>query len=136
MTPTFITAAFCFVRDGRLLTVRKAGTQRFQLPGGKIDPGETPWQAAVREVSEEIGLDCSGAEQVPLGEFTDKAANEPGATVRATVFVGALTATDSPKPLAEIAELRWYPLDAAPAPELAPLLARKVIPALRAHRAG
>lgn len=132
MTPTFITAAFCFVRDGQLLTVRKAGTHRFQLPGGKIDPGETPWQAAVREVSEEIGLDCSGAERVMLGEYTDDAANEPGATVQATVFLSTLADTDSPQPLAEIAELRWFPLEADPAPELAPLLARQVLPALRA----
>lgn len=131
-----MTAAFCFVRDHRLLTVRKAGTQRFQLPGGKIDPGETPWQAAVREVSEEIGLDCAGTEPVPLGEFTDEAANEPGATVQATVFVGTLAETDAPQPLAEIAELRWVPLDAAPVAELAPLLARQVIPALRARLAG
>ena len=54
---TFVTAAFCLVRDGRLLTVRKAGSVRFMLPGGKIDPGESARAAAVREVMEEVGLD-------------------------------------------------------------------------------
>ena len=26
-------------------------------PGGRSDPGETPWQTALREAEEEIGLD-------------------------------------------------------------------------------
>ncbi len=36
----------------------------WDLPKGKIDPGETPEQAAVREVQEETGL-----QQVQLGDF-------------------------------------------------------------------
>lgn len=29
----------------------------YQFPGGEIDPGETPFSTAIREVREEIGLD-------------------------------------------------------------------------------
>ncbi len=36
-------------------TMRAHGGQ-FALPGGKIDPGETPIQAAIRECEEELGL--------------------------------------------------------------------------------
>ena len=103
---TFVTAAFCLVRDGRLLTVRKAGSSRFMLPGGKIDPGESPREAAVREVMEEVGVDVSGGGE-PLGRFHDVAANEPDAWVDATVYVTHLRHRHAPAPLAEIAEQRW-----------------------------
>jgi 8-oxo-dGTP pyrophosphatase MutT (NUDIX family) len=32
-------------------------TGQIALPGGRCDPGETPWQTALREAHEEIGLD-------------------------------------------------------------------------------
>ncbi len=46
------------MRDGRLLVIhrRKNGDAYDALPGGKLEPGETPEQAAVREVDEETGL--------------------------------------------------------------------------------
>jgi 8-oxo-dGTP pyrophosphatase MutT (NUDIX family) len=47
------------MRDGKLAAVRvmRRGEQPyFDLPGGGIDPGETPQAAAVREFGEETGL--------------------------------------------------------------------------------
>ena len=41
---------------GRVLLVRRADDRRWAMPGGWVDPGETPAQAAVREVFEETGL--------------------------------------------------------------------------------
>ncbi len=50
----------CFiVRDGRVLLIRKKrgiGAGKINGPGGKVDPGESPLQAAVRETEEEIGV--------------------------------------------------------------------------------
>ena len=44
------------VRDGELLLIATAGGRRWQLPKGRIEPGESPEQAAVREVREETGV--------------------------------------------------------------------------------
>lgn len=133
--PTFVTAAVCIVHDGRLLTVRKSGSLRFQLPGGKIDPGETPIEAALREVHEEVGLALSRDEAEPLGRFHDVAANEPGCHVDATVFTADLPDGPGPAPRAEIAEQRWLPIDDDLPGDLAPVLANHILPALRARRA-
>ncbi len=128
---TFVTASVCVVRDGLLLTVRKRGTSRFMLPGGKLEPGETPVDCAVREAAEEVGLDLSAADLVELGDWTADAANEPGALVHSTVFVAPPSRPDQPEPVAsgEIDELRWQPLGDR-SPDLAPLLATYVLPAL------
>ncbi|RJL27132.1 NUDIX hydrolase [Bailinhaonella thermotolerans] len=44
----------------RLLLVFNRGRRCWELPGGQIDPGETPRQAAVRELREESGLHVPG----------------------------------------------------------------------------
>ena len=53
--------ADALVRDarGRVLLVRRADDGRWAMPGGWVDPGETPERAVVREVAEETGLRVS-----------------------------------------------------------------------------
>jgi 8-oxo-dGTP diphosphatase len=47
--------------DGSVLlaerTARQISPGFWELPGGKIDPGETPAQAAARELAEEVGIE-------------------------------------------------------------------------------
>ena len=47
------------VRDGKILMERVFyfGREFYTVPGGGIEPGETPEQAAIRELKEECGLD-------------------------------------------------------------------------------
>lgn len=54
-------------RNGQVLVVSSRKWGGFSLPGGKIDPGETPDQAAVREFREETG--CEIVDLKPLGEI-------------------------------------------------------------------
>ena len=121
-----VVAAVAVVRDGHVLTVRKRGTSRFMLVGGKPEPGEDPLATAVREAREEVGLEVGEAEL--LGEFVSEAANEPDHVLHSTVFL----ADPEGEPLAagEIAEMRWTPLDDA-GDHLAPMLEREVLPRLR-----
>jgi 8-oxo-dGTP diphosphatase len=114
--------------QGRLLTVRKAGTKVFMLPGGKREPGEDDLAALARELREELGVTLVSAD--PVGVFEAAAANEPGARVRShpyrVVVAGDIAAA------AEVAELRWID-PAAPGAPLAPLLEREILPALRSR---
>lgn len=59
--------AAVIVRQGHVLMVRERGRgptgrhdgqEYWTLPGGGISPGETPEEALVREVREEVGLSC------------------------------------------------------------------------------
>lgn len=48
--------ALCRDEAGRVLLVKEADSGRWSTPGGAIQPGESPEQAAIREVEEETGL--------------------------------------------------------------------------------
>ncbi len=106
---------------GRVLTVRKSGTTRFMLPGGKPEAGEDLRETAVRELAEEVGLELHGDDLDDWGIHTDVAANEPGMMVRAGVYAWRLRSLVPLAPAAEIAELRWMEID-RPEGDLAPLL--------------
>jgi 8-oxo-dGTP diphosphatase len=77
------------IRDGKVLLIHKKlglGAGKINGPGGRIDPGETPLQAAVREVQEELMVTPPGVREAGelLFQFTD------GHSIHRYVF----TATD------------------------------------------
>ncbi|MDX5373122.1 MAG: NUDIX domain-containing protein [Pseudomonadaceae bacterium] len=123
-------AAACLLDDrGRLLLVRKRGTRAFMLPGGKIEPDETPLAALSRELQEELQLNLAPSALQPLGRFRAPAANEPATEIDARVYLARL-----PHPVqaaAELEELRWHTLHLTDVDDLAPLLHLHVLPALR-----
>jgi len=43
--------------DGRVLLVEPSYKAHWEIPGGAVDAGESPWAAARREVREELGID-------------------------------------------------------------------------------
>lgn len=49
---------------------------RVEVPGGKVEPGETPAEAAVREAQEELGVDLAGP-LLYLGDFDHEHAGIP-----------------------------------------------------------
>lgn len=77
--PTFIPVVAALIRDaaGRMLLQRALPGKRhagmWELPGGKVDSGETPRAALVREIREELGIALSEEALAPAG-FAD----EPG----------------------------------------------------------
>ena len=133
-TQTLTIAGVCFLdATSRLLTVRKRGTHKFQLPGGKLESGESPLAAALREVAEEILVELRPEDLTLLGSWTAPAANEENTTVDATIFVSSLIV--APVASAEIDELQWVDLadDPAASEHFAPLLRAHVFGALSAR---
>ena len=56
--------------DGRVLLAQrpegKALAGLWEFPGGKVDPGERPEQALIRELKEELGIDTEASCLAPL----------------------------------------------------------------------
>lgn len=48
--------ALIFDASGRLLILKTTYKKGWSLPGGQIEPGESPWEACRRETLEECGL--------------------------------------------------------------------------------
>ena len=129
MTDPLIRIAAALIEDdqGRVLLVRKRGTKSFMQAGGKIEPGETPFEALRRELDEEIGFTLAAADATYLGRCHAAAANEPGRQVEAELFrirvptrefIGA----------AELDAVLWVAPAEALALDLAPLTRDHVLP--------
>ena len=70
-TPIVLVAAVALVdADGRVLLARrppgKAMAGLWEFPGGKVGNGETPEQALIRELREELGIDTEQSCLAPL----------------------------------------------------------------------
>jgi 8-oxo-dGTP pyrophosphatase MutT (NUDIX family) len=67
--------------QGKLLLVRKSMDDphqpgRWEFPGGRMEDGETPDEALIREVREEVGLDVLPG--MPLALWSWRLGKEPG----------------------------------------------------------
>ncbi|WP_281260525.1 NUDIX domain-containing protein [Pseudosporangium ferrugineum] len=55
-TPRIAAGALFFDDDGRILLVKPSYKDGWEIPGGYVEPGESPRAACIREIEEEIGL--------------------------------------------------------------------------------
>lgn len=98
-------------RPGEILLIRKKrglGAGKINGPGGRIDPGETPVQAAVRETREEVGLSVADPREAGSLCFQFADGHSIHCTVfTATVWSGELVETDEALPF-------WHPVEAIP----------------------
>ncbi|GAA2061290.1 NUDIX hydrolase [Williamsia deligens] len=131
--PIVVSAAIIRDATGRILLVRKRGTTRFMMPGGKPEPGESPLDTVVREVAEEVGIDLDPATVESWGRIKAVAANEADTVLLADVFdCGTVDGDGSHITVAaEIAELRWHDVTDDDRDDLAPLFVDDVLPILR-----
>jgi 8-oxo-dGTP diphosphatase len=109
-------ANLCFIqKNGRVLLIRKKrglGAGKINGPGGKIEPGETALESAIRETREEIGVTPLEIEERGIlhFQFVD------GYSLVCTVFVandfdGEPVETEEATPI-------WFSCDALPLAEM------------------
>jgi 8-oxo-dGTP diphosphatase len=92
------------VRDGCVLLVHRAHYGDWSLPKGKLDPGESWEEAALREVEEETGLRCELGDEVGRTYYLDSRGRDK------EVRYYLMTADGEPVAQNEIDEVRWVPL--------------------------
>ncbi|MEV2213026.1 (deoxy)nucleoside triphosphate pyrophosphohydrolase [Streptomyces sp. NPDC050997] len=105
MTERIVVVGAALLDGGRLLAARRSAPPelagRWELPGGKVERGETPEAALVRELGEELGIAAAPLERVP-GEWPLKAPY-----VLQVWTARLLPGSGGPQPLQDHDELRW-----------------------------
>ncbi|MCQ9131042.1 MULTISPECIES: (deoxy)nucleoside triphosphate pyrophosphohydrolase [Streptomyces] len=109
MTERIVVVGAALLDAGRLLAARRSAPPelagRWELPGGKVEPGERPEAALVRELREELGVDAETVGRVP-GEWP----------LRPPYVLQVWTArlrpgSAAPRPLEDHDALRWLAPD-------------------------
>jgi 8-oxo-dGTP diphosphatase len=89
---------------GELAVVYRPKYDDWTLPKGKLEPGESWEQAALREVEEETGLVCELRDELGSVSYTDRHGRPKTVRYwRMVVRVGEF------QPNREVSELRWLP---------------------------
>ncbi len=112
-------ATLCYLQQrNKILLLRKAqglfGEGRWNAPGGKMLPGETPERGAAREMREETGLKVSGLRFQAILNFY-LADSE---TLDQTVFLFTCKRSSGRMRRSREGELRWFPINALPYDEM------------------
>jgi 8-oxo-dGTP diphosphatase len=123
-------AAGVIVKDRKALVEKSKNKDFFLAPGGKIEPGETPKQALVRELKEEFDIDVIESDLEFLNTFYDKAAGQEHLILREDVFV-VKKWLGEPRPNSEVEKIAWINSSISNDMKLGSTYANKIIPLLK-----
>jgi 8-oxo-dGTP pyrophosphatase MutT (NUDIX family) len=94
------------VLDGKVLSTKSKGKDKYYLPGGKREHNETDQETLIREIQEELSVEIEAESIKYLGTFKAQSDGEiEGVIVKMTCYqadyFGDLSANN------EIEEIRW-----------------------------
>lgn len=108
MEKTFIDKlAFIELRDRKILETQSRGKDKWYIPGGKREEGESDTEALIREVKEELLVDIIPETITHYGTFEAQAHGKPeGTVVRMTCYTAKYNGELSPS--AEVERFDWF----------------------------
>ena len=124
--PNITKIGLAVVDRGKILVVRKRGTNILILPGGKPEQGEEDLATLLREITEELSCSIDEKTITYLGTFSDQIADLANTTVTIRLYGGNLIG--NPTPSSEIEHLVWLDLTTPNIDCLAPSLTNSIIP--------
>ncbi|MEE8440399.1 MAG: (deoxy)nucleoside triphosphate pyrophosphohydrolase [Spirochaetia bacterium] len=112
-----VSTAALIARNGAFLFVRRPTggdlSECWELPGGKVEPGELPEEALRRELTEELGIEARIGDLAARSRFEHRGMSFELLAFRTTADLGTMK-------LREHTEFCWRTPSAALALELAP----------------
>jgi 8-oxo-dGTP pyrophosphatase MutT (NUDIX family) len=94
--------------DVEVILVHRPRYDDWSLPKGKVDPGETDEEAALREVQEEASVEARIGPELPTTTYLDRSGKQKRVRYWAMTVAGG-----DPLGAHEVDEARWVPLPEA-----------------------
>src|SRR3954451_19300115 len=94
-------------QEGRILICQRTPAQshplKWEFPGGKVEPGETPAEGLARELEEELGISGATGDEITRYEFT-----YAGRPTVLLIFIQVTSYTGAPRNRI-FHDMRWEP---------------------------
>jgi 8-oxo-dGTP diphosphatase len=98
--------AWIELKDKSILSTKSYGKDKYYIPGGKREIGETDEQALLREIGEELSVTIDNKSLNHIGTFEAQAHGHPeGVIVKMTCYSGKYSG--ELKASSEIEEIKW-----------------------------
>lgn len=99
--------AWIEIKDNSILLTKSYGKDKYYIPGGKREVGETDEQALIREIYEELSVTIDKSTLTFIGIFEAQAHGQPeGVFVKMTCYSGDYSG--ELKASSEIEEIDWF----------------------------
>ena len=116
-TGEILVVGAAIISEDKCLVAQRSDTMsmpgKWEFPGGKVEPGESPQQALVREINEELAIDIMAGPYLATGR-TEK----QGVRIRLDVYLASYNAGELI--LREHKNVGWFSADQLPCLDWAP----------------